>query len=137
MSDNADLTPEFDPNEPRKIETAVKVYLEWDHEAKRWVVDPISMDGYPLDCPYEGVGMEFYDEGRPLTGEDHEAFALAQEANLPTGDELINLMIGAATDRQEDAAYAENERRNAEDETLRAQSRAAILALITPLGDES
>lgn len=84
------------PDGPHKIETTVKVYLQWG--ARGWEVDPVTMDGHPLDIPRWG---------EPRCHVNHAASTvelnlpcselmdkLKLDARAPTGLELIGLLAG-------------------------------------------
>lgn len=77
-----------------RIEAAVKVYLIWDGAARTWVVDQINLDGHPL--PFEPEPY-LYDDEAEVDSEVHKRILAiqlkeAQEANAPTGSELLYLM---------------------------------------------
>ena len=77
-----------------KIEQHAKVYLTWDIEKRRWYVDSVTMDGYPLDGLPGGPETSY---GGRHTESPEEATALeeAAETHLPTGRELAALMVEA------------------------------------------
>lgn len=82
-------------NEEHRIETAAKVYLVFDQETDKWVVDPVTMDGASLDS-----GSLDDSECECERGPGHNvAIAAALHAAIPTGNELIRLLIDAALDR--------------------------------------
>lgn len=72
-----------------RIETTVKVYLSFDTDDGSWVVDPITMDGAQLD----GIAADD-SECECERGSEHQRLMdLAAEAPLPTGAQLIGLML--------------------------------------------
>ncbi len=96
-STNADSPWQDDPSYPHRIENHVKVYLHLEETAAglRWVVSPVTVDGYPLDgvedgnyCDYEGHPPG----ARPDWDRQH---LLAKDLSLPTAAELLPLLAAA------------------------------------------
>ena len=86
-----------DPSYPHRIENLVKVYLHLEESAAgpRWVVSPVTVDGYPLDgvedghyCDYEGHPPG----ARPDWDRQH---LLARDLSLPTAAELLPILAAA------------------------------------------
>lgn len=86
---------DYDPTapDPHPVGQMVEVYLQFDPARRAWVVDPRTVDGYPL------VG-----EDRPSTdcdgdcGDSAACAAAIDQANavrLPTGQELAELLVDA------------------------------------------
>jgi hypothetical protein len=85
------------PDYPHRIENHVKVYLHLEETGTgaRWVVSPVTVDGYPLDgvedghyCDYEGHPPG----ARPDWDRQHRE---AAEVHLPTAEELLPLLATA------------------------------------------
>ena len=86
-----------DADYPHRIENHVKVYLHLEETATgpRWVVSPVTVDGYPLDgvedgnyCDYEGHPPG----ARPDWDCQHR---LAKDLSLPTAAELLPILASA------------------------------------------
>ncbi|MDR7254934.1 hypothetical protein J2X46_003936 [Nocardioides sp. BE266] len=86
-----------DADYPHRIENHVKVYLHLEETAAgpRWVVSPVTVDGYPLDgvedgnyCDYEGHPPG----ARPDWDRQHR---LAKDLYLPTAAELLPILASA------------------------------------------
>lgn len=78
-----ELTPGLD------LANSVKVYLDWNDEARKWECAPVTMDGAPLDTEHPTEG----DLDKSVwTEADKAAAARADETRMPTGAELIKLM---------------------------------------------
>ena len=89
----AELHPES------KIEQTVKVYLEWDEG--RWVIDPVTVDGYPLDANDTATNDLFREH---WTEADAAAMETAQRAHIPNADELALLLLAALPQETKTAA---------------------------------
>ncbi|MFK0004995.1 hypothetical protein [Paenarthrobacter sp. NPDC090522] len=75
-----------------KVEQSVKVYLEHDSVNRRWIVDPLTMDGGPLDG-LDSPDVDIRPEYRtPETLAEMEA---AAELHLPNGEQLVLLLVEA------------------------------------------
>lgn len=75
-----------------KIEEHVKVYLRLSDDGSRWVIDPITFDGFPLDGLKNGPtptesDCECADRKACWEAHNHAAYV-----PLPTGKELFDLM---------------------------------------------
>lgn len=86
-----------DPSYPHRIENHAKVYLHLEETSagSRWVVSPVTVDGYPLDgvedgnyCDYEGHPPG----ARPDWDRQH---LLAKDLTLPTAAELLPILAAA------------------------------------------
>ncbi|GAB7007703.1 hypothetical protein JCM18899A_51780 [Nocardioides sp. AN3] len=86
-----------DADYPHRIENHVKVYLHLEETpaGPRWVVSPVTVDGYPLDgvedgnyCDYEGHPPG----ARPDWDRQHR---LAKDLSLPTAAELLPILASA------------------------------------------
>lgn len=80
------------PREAGLVEASVKVYLLWNAETSRWDIDPLSVDGFPLDSDV----CEFTDNGDKHTRAD---FARAAATDFPTGEGLAHMLIQAVADQ--------------------------------------
>lgn len=78
---------------PHRIEATVLVYLDWTGGA--WAVSPSVVDDWPLDEPDgTGAACEF---GVDCQDPDcAEQARLAQQTQVPTGAQLIDLLEQAA-----------------------------------------
>lgn len=85
-------TPATAELEDAKIEQSVKVYLEWDEVNRRWIVDPVTVDGHSLDG-LDGADADLFPEYR--TPEFVAEMAAADEAPLPTADQLVMMLLEA------------------------------------------
>lgn len=86
-----------DPGYPHRIENHVKVYLHLEETAAgpRWVVSPVTVDGYPLDGVEDGnyCDHEGHPPGaRPNWDRQHR---LAKDLYLPTAAELLPILAAA------------------------------------------
>lgn len=72
-------------------ETTVKVYLVWHPVEKRWLLDPVTVDGYPLDGPETGPYTDA--DLDSLTEQERAAFEEAQMADLPDAKALLRLLL--------------------------------------------
>lgn len=77
-----------------RIESAVLVYLLWDAEEGRWVIDPVTLDGAMLDT--SGTVNDTECECADVDTSHAAELARAQAAPLPTAGELIRLLHEAA-----------------------------------------
>lgn len=71
----------------QKIDQVVKVYLQWDGGQNRWVIDPLSFDGAPLDSIYTGVDTDLNESC--WTDGFRAQMKAAESVDLPTGEELF------------------------------------------------
>lgn len=78
--------------EDAKIEQPVKVYLDWDEVNRRWEVDPISVDGGPLDG-LDGADTDLFKEF--WTPEIVAEMEAANATMLPNADQLVLLLLEA------------------------------------------
>lgn len=92
-------TPELHPES--KIEQTVKVYLEWDEVNGRWFIDPVTVDGHPLDADDTATNdlfPEYWTEAKTA------ALEAAQRARIPNADELALLLLAALPQETKTAA---------------------------------
>lgn len=75
-----------------KVEQSVKVYLEHDSANRRWIVDPLTMDGGPLDG-LDGPDVDLFPQYR--TPEILAEMEAAAELPLPNAEQLVLLMLEA------------------------------------------
>lgn len=129
-------------------EQAVKVYLHHDAVNHRWTVDPVTLDGYPLDGLDEATSDLHRSE---WTKANHAAIDAANETVLPNGDQLVLLLLealpetsaiksaltdvlGAATSWAEELttyiAPASEAHRNNEDAASQRNAAAALHAAV-------
>lgn len=78
--------------EDAKVEQTVKVYLEYDGVNRRWIVDPLSVDGTELDGLDE-PDMDLFPEYR--TPELLAEMEAAAELPLPNAEQLVLLLLEA------------------------------------------
>lgn len=91
--------PELHPES--KIEQTVKVYLEWDAVNRRYFIDPVTVDGHPLDAedaPTNDLFPEYWTEAETA------AMEAAQRAPIPNADELALLLLAALPQETKTAA---------------------------------
>lgn len=78
--------------EDAKIEQSVKVYLDWDEVNRRWEVDPVSVDGHPLDGLDSADTDLFKEFWTPAFVAEMEA---ANATMLTNADQLVLLLLEA------------------------------------------
>jgi hypothetical protein len=91
-----------------RTEGTVLVYLLWDDDARRWIVDPVSADGHPLDRHQwmEDPDLNVWRMTETCTcDEQHEDACREQalralNAPMPTAEELA-IRLTAAIARRE------------------------------------
>jgi hypothetical protein len=77
-------------NAPFKAELTVSVYLTFDDETGRWVLDTTTVDGAPLDTG-EGVYADLFKDS--WTPENRAEMERAAAAPVPTGDEVALMLL--------------------------------------------
>lgn len=93
-----------DPSYPQRIENHVKVYLHIEETAAgpRWLVSPVTVDGYPLAGVEDGNYCDY--EGHPPGARPgwHRQHRVARDLYLPTAAELLPILasaLGTSVDR--------------------------------------
>ena len=93
-----------DYDEPvHQIEASALVYLNWEPDARSWVIDSVTLDGLPLDysvrpvCQDEACrGPVAYNELSPgeirASIECSHALTQAEEQPLPTAGQLLEML---------------------------------------------
>lgn len=77
------------------IEMTLKVYMKWDREVQKWIVDSPSLDGYALDLTDSGL---YCDNDGDYRGQDDATRAewdKALDAQGITARELLGLLNDA------------------------------------------
>lgn len=87
-----EAAPAADPREGSKIEQTINTYLEWDEVNHRWIIDPTTVSGEPLEAPHGVENDLSADYWTPEILADMEAAAAAP---LPNGEELFLLLLEA------------------------------------------
>lgn len=82
--------PRFHPG--HRIEEYVKVYLVLSSDGRRWEIDPINFDGFSLDGLTEGPTPKESDCECDKPEQCWEAHNYAAHIELPTGQELLELI---------------------------------------------
>lgn len=75
-----------------RIEATVKVYLHWDHDEKKWVVSPCTVDGCPLDLTDAGLYTDQDGDYDSLTPAQQIIWGDAAKAVPPSASELWELL---------------------------------------------
>lgn len=73
-----------------RIEEAAKVYLVLSADGTHWELDPVTLDGHPLDGYEHGPLNEACDCRDPA--ECRTALAAAQHAHLPTAAQIARML---------------------------------------------
>jgi hypothetical protein len=86
---------DYSSESPHFIEQAVNVYLRLADDGTRWIVDSVSVDGHPLDSAHRDHRAHNSECACGRADECESVRADADQLPLPTGRELIALLIDA------------------------------------------
>lgn len=86
---------DYSSESPHFIEQTLTVYLRLADDGTRWIVDSPTMDGHPLDSSHSDLSAHNSECGCGRRDECNSVLAYADTLPLPTGRELIALLIDA------------------------------------------
>ena len=86
---------DYSPESPHFVEQAVTVYLRLSDDGTRWIVDSATMDGYSLDSAHSDLAAHNSECACGRGDECNSVLAAADKLSLPTGRELIALLLYA------------------------------------------
>ena len=86
---------DYFPESPHFIENAVTVYLRLADDGTRWIVDSTTMDGYALDSAHSDLSAHNSECACGRPEECDSVLAYADKLPLPSGRELIALLVDA------------------------------------------
>lgn len=80
---------------PHFVEQAVQVYLRLSDDGTRWIVDSATMDGHALDSAHKDYAAHNDECACGRRDECNSVRAAADKLALPTGRDLITLLLDA------------------------------------------
>ena len=86
---------DYSSESPHFIDHAVTVYLRLSDDGTRWIVDSPTMDGYSLDSAHSDLSAHNSECACGRPEECDSVLAAADKLPLPTGRELIALLVDA------------------------------------------
>jgi hypothetical protein len=86
---------DYSSESPHFVEQALTVYLRLSDDGTRWIVDSATMDGHSLDSAHSDLSAHNSECACGRREECDSVLAAADKLSLPTGRELIALLIDA------------------------------------------
>jgi hypothetical protein len=86
---------DYSSESPHFIEQALNVYLRFADDGTHWIVDSVTVDGHPLDSAHKDHTAHNSECACGRPEECESVRAAADQLPLPTGRELITLLIDA------------------------------------------
>jgi hypothetical protein len=86
---------DYSSQSPHFVEQALTVYLRLSDDGTRWIVDSATMDGHSLDSAHSDLSAHNSECACDRRAECDSVLAAADQLSLPTGRELIALLVDA------------------------------------------
>lgn len=86
---------DYSSESPHNVEQEVRVFLRLSDDGTRWIADSPTMDGYPLTSAHRDGKAHNGECACERRDECNSVRAYADTLPLPTGRELIALLIDA------------------------------------------